>query len=1439
MATARLFIPVGTQTFGPIPGGVDITETIGSNTAEIISIAANGNVLLDGSFVRGNDCIKILGNSGDYSISASVAGITITAANGAVIRIPSFGPSGGLKIDFLDVQDVDLFTDDGTVFKLDGPILDQTITSTSAPLSLGGTGGGGGGGGGSDDEFIELTVAGDNRTGSRAGGSGDTTFEAIISPNQNGEQTNTLQSGDRLDGGGGYNTLDAEVQSASALNGDPVAEIVLRTTRVDHLKFNAQQAEESSDTDAVELDAERAYGVQMISSAFSDADLIVYNVNTMGDGGPSDPANGLDNGRTTSSITICMEHTAPSSPLFCASDLEVYFDADYLIPGAPERETQLRLQLLDIDNQITNSRPLQTNPFDRIILNFADGTVVTLQITAPRNNLSGAPAYSALITSINAAIAAADPLTTKDLSTFSASLGAAFTVVDPDGSPGGPASGFEIIITDTSGQSIVDVQFGASGAVPGNTDYQKQIFINTDDTPDLITSNLCVLKVGQGGDGGEFIVGSMSTGGIERFILEVKGYDAGTGGVNVDQDSSLAELATTNNTLMEVILIAEADVTADIVIGNSNTTGLVPNIYEENIIPWAKSDEYGEYEECGNEFDPNPCDLSDSRNNALRDVQLFTSAALNAQIDVTLWAHLSAAFTPKYLNLMDTDGDPKADNVTATYLFGGGNDVLNMNIAQENFAFVGASTREDFSFYTDTGKGNDQVYVQIGDGYAPGNVVIEALKDGSTTENPDTHWYTNHLLNENLVIITGDGDDFVYTWGATAAVIELGAGNDIAYTDNSGGGYGFEDGPFIDQRFGTGFNCCRPVWVFNQQNTEVNNLLSMGRGSVANAKDLAITVQYMDIIVKYDVPGTKVGNGTTVTDLMINQAIKLAVNTDPVLSAFLVARDGPSGTLLVLSKVDGFSAVTDFSLTLGASSTTTPGSGLGFAALGSALNAIGFNSTGTPRTEVGSNSRWDSQFGTDGLKTLSGEDSVNINNNRVYAGPGNDRVALSSNATSIEHYVIKKDESFGTDYVLNFTAAIEDEVIPAETEIQELCFMFDETLPDEVFQDTTLTLGIPGVGVVTVELEAGDDLLTVYEDIIEAIDDYIEGSLEGVSDLDTVEIVDGCLVFTWDEGVAVGQISGVIAPTNPTQTVVVTITGSTTASIPVDGSISFGGFATGSVDLPDGATAAQAATALADAYNDVSDGSIVAAAVGATIVFETFLDEEIVGDPIIGFTSASTLLDGSTTQNDFVPFASGFDDPIAVLTVVNEGSAEINPAFGYDIFDIRTITGGKGPGFFLNTQQLDGGEYAAVDAVVDQLTNGVVLIDRLAGTAAEFAYSAAQAAPAGDELGRLREMVTAADGTTQTTASTHLVITVDSNPGDPDGTVGRFYQVNDGTGARDATVTFLGTVWLGGYDINSNPLYKDPIGNWDAMTIANFTYQSPTELMSSYSGGII
>lgn len=124
-----LFVPSGTQTYGPVPGGTG-SLVIGTNAGERITLAGDANVVLEASFGRGNDTAVIQGLSTAYAVSASVAGVTITSAAGAHIRIPAFAAVGGVTLEFSDTT-LELTTSDGETFRIG----DQTITE--APLMIG------------------------------------------------------------------------------------------------------------------------------------------------------------------------------------------------------------------------------------------------------------------------------------------------------------------------------------------------------------------------------------------------------------------------------------------------------------------------------------------------------------------------------------------------------------------------------------------------------------------------------------------------------------------------------------------------------------------------------------------------------------------------------------------------------------------------------------------------------------------------------------------------------------------------------------------------------------------------------------------------------------------------------------------------------------------------------------------------------------------------------------------------------------------------------------------------------------------------------------------------------------------------------------------------------------------------------------------------------
>jgi hypothetical protein len=129
----QLFLNPGNLTYGPVPGD-DLTQIFGSNLTELVTLASNANAALDPSFVRGNDLVVILGDAGDYDVSANVAGITISSDNGAQVRIPAFGADGGLMVQFNNGTVLLDSNDGGNSFQLVGAGKVQEITGTAAAI---------------------------------------------------------------------------------------------------------------------------------------------------------------------------------------------------------------------------------------------------------------------------------------------------------------------------------------------------------------------------------------------------------------------------------------------------------------------------------------------------------------------------------------------------------------------------------------------------------------------------------------------------------------------------------------------------------------------------------------------------------------------------------------------------------------------------------------------------------------------------------------------------------------------------------------------------------------------------------------------------------------------------------------------------------------------------------------------------------------------------------------------------------------------------------------------------------------------------------------------------------------------------------------------------------------------------------------------------------
>jgi hypothetical protein len=277
------------------------------------------------------------------------------------------------------------------------------------------------------------------------------------------------------------------------------------------------------------------------------------------------------------------------------------------------------------------------------------------------------------------------------------------------------------------------------------------------------------------------------------------------------------------------------------------------------------------------------------------------------------------------------------DDVEFAYTTGSGDDAIHIQIdgavaASNSNIVVG---REDFTFDVDGGAGNDHIQVALVDGLG------------------GTNWYANQSNNDNVTIDGGAGNDTIRTPGSGDANISDGSGNDAVYTDNTG------------VQAGVDYNQGRATWVMNAQNVDINDLVG------ATAATAAADVINLDLVVSYgnyDVTVEIAGDtGVTVTDVVINQAIKRAINNDENMKDLLVAEDGPGRSLIVRSLIDGAQAATDIDVSLVNGAAPSAGqTALGFALLTNGqANNLGFANFAAGVSAATAAGRYDPALGQD------------------------------------------------------------------------------------------------------------------------------------------------------------------------------------------------------------------------------------------------------------------------------------------------------------------------------------------------------------------------------------------------------------------------------------------------------------------------------------------
>ncbi|MDR0775410.1 MAG: DUF4214 domain-containing protein [Azonexus sp.] len=744
-------------------------------------------------------------------------------------------------------------------------------------------------------------------------------------------QTGDLHDNVILDGKGGYDTLSVTMRGDDA--------IAATTKNIEKVVVRVQDGftvvgPDNNIVDGATVDADRMSGVKWWESNNSRSDLKIEDVR-------------IQNNEITKDITIAFRNSDPGHV-----DYAVYFDQSSL-RNQTSSSGSLNIAVLDVVGLEEDGLLLRDNPYNVVRFKI-DGDLKEVNFA----RVDGASTPQDLANAISAAIAATPSLAAYNIQ-VTLTENATFWLPNDTISTRADAGYF--ITLSASNHTIEGGGAGSWDAIGGlpqdNAVMARQVAANTIAT-DLVTSTVILDYVGRGSMGGDLVIGGLSTG----YTSQSKGVEQFD--ITVERDSRLEVISSTNNTLKVVNLKNEAGYKYQYLgayerlsnqgerVGDLTVKGTTSYFDGLNVINMPTL--FGKAM-------PQLADPSAHANQMIdgagpqqfngygfTDVRVVNGAAFQGNLDLN--AFLSRNVVAKYMNLKDAaPAAAGADNtlIPFNYSLGAGDDKLDLAISSANLQAAGTTTREDFFLNISGGAGNDTITVAIAndDGVNANNPILEAAATDATP------WYLNSKTNANLAIDAGAGDDTVNILGSGDWTVKLGAGNDTVYvgdTANKANSSGFTLAPAAGQLTAAGVSD-KAVWVFNTADQagalagarDLADLTSgannnrivvqdgtnlaggangMQPGEMSGLYGLKLRVVYNDVSHSSHVDpvndqGTFISgpisvptttpNSYIVTDLQINQAIKAAINGDPVLSKLLVATDGPSNTLVVTSLTDG------------------------------------------------------------------------------------------------------------------------------------------------------------------------------------------------------------------------------------------------------------------------------------------------------------------------------------------------------------------------------------------------------------------------------------------------------------------------------------------------------------------------------------------------------
>lgn len=384
---------------------------------------------------------------------------------------------------------------------------------------------------------LALTVGQDNLTGT----AGDDVFSASLAQNPLGAATNTFESGDVLNGGGGRNKLEADV-TAVVSGAVPVGPAISATTTgiqevyLRH-QFPVLDAINGNNVGLATIDAEKMSGVEQWWSSNSRNTIVIEDVR-------SDSADTTFGFRNSDPSQITSGNNPNSLAQILSTDFEAYFSPDALLGLNEEVDSTLTYTVFENGNlaaELDNVSIFQL----RFIL---DGVAYAISSEA----IEAADTYQELADAVNVELAA------QGLTSVTAAPVAGqprITLTDAN------AGTFQ-----SAGENSIILSFGEATVTQNAQVGEPEIL------EELIKTNIVLDNVGRTSEGGSMIVGSMSTrGGIEQFD------------VTVQRSSWLQSLDSTNNTLEEVYVESAMGATNYLRIGTGTESN--PGLNSQQRVP--------------------------------------------------------------------------------------------------------------------------------------------------------------------------------------------------------------------------------------------------------------------------------------------------------------------------------------------------------------------------------------------------------------------------------------------------------------------------------------------------------------------------------------------------------------------------------------------------------------------------------------------------------------------------------------------------------------------------------------------------------------------------------------------------------------------------------------------------------------------------------------